>query len=83
MKLNFPKEENMLRRIKVAKPKQKDKGQSTVEYIILVAAVIAVLIIFLGPNGVFKNAFNQTLQTGTNGMMNMAGRLSGSRPLSP
>lgn len=73
----------MLRRIKVEKPKQKDKGQSTVEYIILVAAVIAVLIIFLGPNGVFKNAFNQTLTTGTNGMTDMANRLSVSRPVAP
>jgi len=72
----------MLRRIKVEKPRKKDKGQSTVEYIILVAAVIAVLIIFLGPNGVFKNAFNATLSTGTNGMENMAERLRGSRPLS-
>jgi uncharacterized protein (UPF0333 family) len=59
---------------------RKKKGQSTLEYIILVTGVIAILIIFLRPNGgVFTNAFNQTLQSGTNGMTNMASRLSASR----
>lgn len=63
---------------------RKKKGQSTLEYIILVTGVIAILIVFLRPNGgVFNTAFNQTLQTGTNGMTNMAGRLAGSRPLAP
>lgn len=60
--------------------KGKKKGQSTVEYIVLAAAVIAVLLVFLRPGGVFVNAFNQTLSTGTNGMTNMADRLAGSRP---
>ena len=58
-------------------------GQSTVEYIILVAAVLAVLIIFLRPGGVFYKAYNQTLNTGTSGMTDMADRLSTSRPPSP
>jgi uncharacterized protein (UPF0333 family) len=63
------------------KPPKKKKGQSTVEYIILVAAIIAALIIFLP--GTFKNAFNAALSSGTNGMENMADRLAISRPLSP
>lgn len=60
---------------------RKKKGQSTLEYIILVTGVIAILIIFLNPSsGVFNTAFNQTLQTGTNGMTDMANRLATSRP---
>ena len=59
---------------------RKKKGQSTLEYIILVTGVIAILIVFLNPQtGVFNTAFNETLQTGTNGMTNMASRLAGSR----
>ena len=59
------------------------KGQSTLEYIVLVTAVIAVLIIFLGPTGVFQNRVNQTLDQATNSMVNMANRLATSQPLSP
>jgi len=59
---------------------KKKKGQSTVEYIILVAAVLAALIIFLKPGGVFQTAYNDTLNTGTSGMLNMASRLANSRP---
>ncbi|HLF18886.1 MAG TPA: class III signal peptide-containing protein [Candidatus Omnitrophota bacterium] len=73
----------MLKRDKNSTPHRKRKGQSTVEYIILVAAVLAALIAFLAPGGVFQNAFNSTVATGTNGMQNMAQRLAGSRPLSP
>ena len=68
----------MLKRNIKCKPRKK-KGQSTVEYIILVAAVIAGLIAFL-PN-TFKKAYNATLVSGTNGMEAMANRLSGSRPI--
>ena len=71
----------MLKRDITKKPQKKRKGQSTVEYIILVAAIIGALIIFLPTT--FQNAFNQALQSGTNGMVNMADRLSASRPLSP
>ena len=63
------------------KPQKKKKGQSTVEYIILVAAIIGALIIFLP--GTFRSAFNAALISGTNGMENMADRLSASRPLAP
>jgi uncharacterized protein (UPF0333 family) len=72
----------MLKRNIIIKPAKKKKGQSTVEYIILVAAILAALIIFLRPGGVFQNAFNRTLNTGTDGMENMAVRLQGSRPRS-
>ena len=66
------------------KQQKKKKGQSTLEYIILVTGVIAVLLIFLNPkSGVFNRAFNATLATGTNGMQSLAERLRDSRPTSP
>lgn len=68
----------MLKRNIMAKSQKKKKGQSTVEYIILVAAVIGALLIFLP--GTFRTAFNAALRSGTNGMENMAKRLSASRP---
>lgn len=62
------------------KQQNKKKGQSTLEYIILVTGVIAVLLLFLNPStGVFKDAFDQTLTDGTNGMTDMANRLRYSR----
>jgi uncharacterized protein (UPF0333 family) len=70
----------MLRR-NITTNKRKKKGQSTVEYIVLVAAILGAVILFT--TGTFKNAFNATLASGTNGMENMAGRLAGSRPLAP
>ena len=66
----------MLRKIK---SKSKKKGQSTVEYVVLVAAIIAALIVFLRPGGVFQSTFNDTLASGTTGMNSMANRLSHSR----
>lgn len=66
------------------KCKNKKKGQSTLEYIVLVTGVIAILIVFLRPgNGIFNTAFNQTLSSGTNGMTDMANRLATSRPTAP
>lgn len=62
-------------------PRRKKKGQSTVEYIILVAAVIGALIIFLP--GTFRNSYNAALMSGTDGMEDMGTRLSTSRPVSP
>ncbi len=58
---------------------RKKKGQSTLEYIIMVTGVIAILIIFLGPSGIFRSAYNKTLGQGTNGMEDMANRLRNSR----
>ena len=57
------------------------KGQSTVEYIIIVAGVIAVVILFAGGrNSPFFQALNKTYASATNGMENMANRLGNSRP---
>ena len=69
----------MLKRNIQEQPRKKKKGQSTIEYIILVAAVIGALIVFLP--GTFKTAFNATLRSGTNGMEDMANRLATSRPI--
>jgi competence protein ComGC len=71
----------MLKRTTQKQRLSKKKGQSTVEYIILVAAIIGALIVFL-PN-TFQAADNSALQSGTNGMTNMAQRLEGSRGLAP
>ena len=57
------------------------KGQSTVEYLILVAGVIALLLVFVGSNtGVFQTAITDTYSNATSGMTNMAERLRNSRP---
>ncbi len=56
------------------------KGQSTVEYLILVGIVIVVIILFLSPTGVFRKAYSNTLASATNGMETMANRLQNSRP---
>ena len=57
------------------------KGQSTVEYIILVAGVVAILIVFVGSSSSpFRTALNTTYGTATNGMNTMATRLMNSRP---
>ncbi|HSV42973.1 MAG TPA: class III signal peptide-containing protein [Candidatus Bathyarchaeia archaeon] len=62
------------------KQHKKKKGQSTLEYIILVTGVIAVLLLFLNPNGgLFRASYNATLAAGTNGMEDMANRLRNSR----
>lgn len=62
------------------KQQKKKKGQSTLEYIILVTGVIAILLIFLNPSGgIFTTAFNSTIAQGTNGMTDMANRLRHSR----
>ena len=60
--------------------RSKKKGQSTVEYLILVAGVIAILLYFVGSSGSpFRTALNATYQSATNGMTNMANRLQNSR----
>ncbi len=61
------------------------KGQSTVEYIVLVTAVIAVAIaFFLAPNNQFSNTMNQTLNDATQQIENMTARFQNSvAPASP
>jgi uncharacterized protein (UPF0333 family) len=57
---------------------KKKKGQSTVEYIILVTAVIAVIIFFVvNDSSPFRSKMNQTLGNATDAMVNMAQRLNG------
>ena len=73
----------MLRKAEIKTGKKKGKGQSTVEYILLFTAVVAVVMLFLRPNGIFYTALNQTLVDGTNSMLNMANRLKNSLPLTP
>lgn len=56
---------------------KRKKGQSTVEYIILVTAVVAVIIAFVVvPGSPFKQKVNNTLGNATDGMVNMAARLN-------
>ena len=69
----------MLKRNIEYKNKRKKIGQSTVEYIVLVAVIIAALLAFLRKGGPFEGAFNRTIISGTNGMEDMANRLQGSR----
>lgn len=73
----------MLKRNKLMNGQKKKKGQSTVEYILLFATIIAALLYFLQPGGTFQTKYCETLASGTNGMVNMAGRLEASRPVSP
>jgi len=57
---------------------KKKKGQSTVEYIILVTAVIVVILAFVfTPGSPFQTHMNETLGNATDGMVNMASRLNG------
>ena len=57
------------------------KGQSTLEYIILVTAVVAVLLVFLAPGtGVFSKTLNGSLQKVSNGMDRFAVRIVNSYP---
>lgn len=55
--------------------RRNSKGQSTVEYILVVAAVIAAILIFGSRNGIFQNALNATYDTNINSMLNMAERI--------
>ena len=55
------------------------RGQSTVEYILLVAAVIAVMVAFTTNSGTgVQKQLNITLDTAANQMSDVAGRLSDS-----
>jgi len=62
---------------------KKRKGQSTVEYIILVAAVLAVFLVFLSPDGVFTKSLNSTLNSMATGVDDMSDRMENSRPPAP
>ena len=70
----------MLRRKEITQEKRKKKrGQSTIEYLLLATAVIAVMIVILKPGGLFQNTMNSAYQTALNGaLINMATRLANS-----
>jgi hypothetical protein len=54
------------------------RGQSTVEYILLVTAVVAVIIAFESGNGsgTFKNTLSDTLNSATQDISSMQDRLT-------
>jgi len=55
------------------------KGQSTLEYVLLVTAVIVVIIwLVVSPTSPFRNTLNSTLNSSIGGMETMAGRLNNS-----
>ncbi|MBI5416110.1 MAG: class III signal peptide-containing protein [Candidatus Omnitrophica bacterium] len=45
------------------------KGQSTLEYLILVAAIIVATLVFLGNNGVFRRVFSNVYNVNINSML--------------
>jgi Flp pilus assembly pilin Flp len=52
------------------------KGQSTVEYILLVTAVIVVIIVFTtGSKSTFQQSLNSVFNSTTQDMLNVASRL--------
>jgi len=53
------------------------KGQSTVEYILLVTAVIVVIVLFTtGKNNLFQSRLNAVYNQATQDMVNVSTRLS-------
>ena len=56
------------------------RGQSTLEYIVLVTAVIAVMLVFLGPSGFFQKTVNSTLSDVTKTMNMLSNRYANSIP---
>jgi hypothetical protein len=51
------------------------KGQSIIEYILMIAAVVAILIIFLGRGGVFERSYNNVVQMQGNDMYGMTNEI--------
>ena len=61
--------------------KNTKKGQSTVEYIVLVGVIIGVAVVFMAsPNSPFRTTMNRILNSTSNVMENMANRLAVSYP---
>lgn len=46
----------------------KRSGQNTIEYILLFVLVITLLIVALGPNGIFSKSIDGALNAAVNGM---------------
>ena len=55
-------------------------GQSTVEYMVLVAAIVSFFIVFFQKGGEFDTTLNDTYSDRTSDMKNMSKRLSGAYP---
>lgn len=51
------------------------EGQSTSEYILIVAVMLVAALVFLSNNGIFQNALNATYDSNINSMLNMAERI--------
>jgi high-affinity Fe2+/Pb2+ permease len=51
------------------------EAQNIVEYIILLAVVIAILFAFFRPNGLFSQQYQRTIQTQGDDMVNAARRI--------
>ncbi len=55
------------------------RGQSTLEYVLLVTAVIVIIIgLVASPQSPFRKTLNSTLNSSLNGMQTMADRLNNS-----
>ena len=50
---------------------EKPRGQSVVEYILLVTAVLILMIVFLGKNGAFKSNVENTLNSTVDSIDNL------------
>ena len=51
--------------------RRESSGQSTVEYLILVALVVAATLVFLSRNGIFQQVFNKVYEVNINHMLNL------------
>jgi len=58
--------------VKQKKEMSDRKGQSIIEYILMIAAVVAILIVFLGRGGVFQQSYNKVIKMQGNDMYQMA-----------
>lgn len=55
---------------------RKNEGQSTIEYIIVVAVVISALLLIMGSKkSMFRSGLNKVYNMGINAMVNMAERV--------
>ncbi len=55
---------------------KKKKGQSTVEYLLMMAAAIGLFIVFLNPGGgVMYDAFNAAIDINLNSMVEMSNKI--------
>ena len=55
------------------------KGQSTLEYVILVTAIVVIFLVFFQQGGLFHQTYNSTLHMTANTMLKMANRISNSQ----